>query len=262
MALPPVRGADLRLSYPPRRVESPVQTEYCRRDRRETRWTRSGGQNGDRPLVSYWRCSGCGRERVELGTGRTRVSDVEGLALSIVSERRRGIRPALAEGRELDAAAEAESVLARLDYDDATSHVQAAILAAYYEWDVDKNPSLLSHATWKGRCALSSWFRVVLGRDTPRALTWALSIEGMEEEDEEGRETTVGATAAFAEASIEHAIVMIEDEEISETLRDVVLPLTLGYSQGEVAEMNGRTEAWVSSRLRKLRERDDLRIPA
>jgi hypothetical protein len=247
-------------------TEAPVQNEYCRRDRRETRWTRSGGQNGDRPAVAYWRCSVCGRERVELGTGRTRVSDVEGLALSIVSERRRGIRPALAEGREMDAASEAEAVLARLDYDDATAQVTAGILSAYYEWDAERNPSLLSHVTWKGRCALSSWFRIALGRDTPRALTWALSLDGLSEsdgdEEGEGRSATIGAVGALAEASIVHAIVLIEDEEISETLRDIVLPLAQGYSQGEVARMNGQTEGWVSSKLRKLRAREDLRVPA
>jgi hypothetical protein len=188
-----------------------------------------------------------------------------------VSERRRGIRPSKLSGRDADGAAEDEAVLARLDYEDAAGHVREAIVLAYYEWDFERNPSLLSHVTWKGRCALSDWFRDLLGRDTPKALTWALSSDALDEghstadsddEPSEDRSVTVGAVAALAEASLSHAIVLIEDEETRSTLREIVFPISLGLSHAEVAGLHGQTEAWVSSRLRKLRARDDLRLPA
>lgn len=240
-------------------------TEFCRRCRRETRWIASGGQNGSRPVSTNWRCSACGYERVQLGSGRTCVSDVEALALTIVGERRRGSRPSLASGREIDGSAEDEAVLARIDYEDAAGHVREAIVVAYYDWNPERNPSLLSHATWKARCALSDWFRELLGRDTPKALTWAYSSDVAPPDDEiedEERSVTIGAIAALAEGSITHALVVIEDEETRSTLREIALPISLGYSHAEVARMHGQTEGWVSSRLRRLRERDDLRIPA
>ena len=189
------------------------------------------------------------------------ISDVEGLALAIVSERRRGARPVLAD-RSIDASSEGEAVLARLDYDDATGAVTEAIVAAYVEWDPERNPSLLSHATWRGRNALTDWFREQLGRDTPKVHAWAIDLDSLSGTDEDDNETTVGAVVALAEASIAHAIVLVEDEETAETLRSIVLPITLGYSHAEVAGMNGQTEAWVSARLRKLRARGDLRVPA
>jgi len=227
-------------------LESPFEIEFCRRCRRDTRWTRSGGQNGSRPVATFWRCAGCGSERVAL----TNVSDVEGLALTVVAERRRS------------ASADVES--ARLDYEDAVGHVVEAIYAAYVEWDPTRNPSFLSWAMFKGRCALTDWYRDLLGRDTPKAHAWAIDLDSFtgDTDEDEVRETNVRAPAALAEASISHAILLIEDEETSETLRAVVQLIALGFSHAEVAAMNGQTEAWVSARLRKLRTREDLRVPA
>lgn len=249
-------------------MQALTESEFCRRDRRVTRWIRSGGQNGSRPVAHFWRCSSCGIERVALAN----VSDAEGLARSIVSERRRGVRPSLRSGRTLDGAAEDESVFARLDFDDANGSVVEAIYSAYVDWDPEKNPSFLSWATFKGRCALSDWYRETLGRDTPKALTWAYSSDVPIVEDFDdvnsppsaSRDTDirVESDAGFAEGSLMHALVLVEDEETSETLRDVALPIALGYSHAEVAELHGQSEAWVSARLRKLRARGDLRVPA
>lgn len=248
-------------------IAAVAEVEYCLRERRETRWTRSGGQNGSRPVSTFWRCLSCGRERVALGepTSRdpgARISDVDGLARSIVSGGRRGVRPSLRDGRTVDASAESEAAEARLDYDDALGHVTAGIYAAYVDWNPAKNPSLVSWATFKGRCAMNDWYRETLGRDTPKAHTWALSSDAMTVDDDEEVSVTVRAVAAFAEGSMTHPLILIEDAEISETLRLVVLPIALGYSHAEVAELHGQTEAWVTGRLRKLRAREDLRIPA
>lgn len=228
-----------------------IETEYCRRCRRETRWNLTGNQNGSRPVALFWRCATCRIERVALAN----VPDVEALALSIVRDRR---RPAVGELSRDEA---------RLDYPDAIGQVTEAIYAAYVDWKADRNPSFLSWATFKGRCALTDWYRDTLGRDTPKMLSWALSLDAIAEDEEsddggESRSSTVGAIAALAEGSLTHALVQIEDEETIETLRLVVLPIALGYSQAEVAELHGQSEGWVSTRLRRLRLREDLRIPA
>ena len=183
-----------------------------------------------------------------MGRGRGSVRDVERLAEMIVSERRRG------------ATADVES--ARLDYEDAEGSVREAIYGSYVEWDPSRNPNLISHATWKGRLALTDWYREQLGRDIPRAHAFAIDLDTLLADADDDAETTVGATAAMAEASIAHALVLIEDPETRETLRSIVRPIALGFSHAEVAVMNGQTEAWVSSRLRKLRAREDLRTPA
>jgi hypothetical protein len=219
-----------------------TETSYCRRDRRETRWIRSGGQNGDRPITVFWRCVTCSTERVALAN----VSDVEALARTVLSER----RPPHPE----------DDAPARLDYDDAVGTIVAAIYEAYVEWDPARNPSFLSHATWKARLALTDWYREELGRDTPKAHAWAYSVDALAEPDDSDREDTViHAPVAMAEASISHAIVLIEDPETSDTLRRIAKPIAEGYSHAEVAAMVGLTEAAVSARLRRLRARADLR---
>ncbi|MBA2741326.1 MAG: hypothetical protein H0U46_04885 [Actinobacteria bacterium] len=230
--------------------------DYCRSCRRETRWNRSGSVNGTRPYVLYWRCSSCSSERVQLGQGSGSVADVARLAEMVVNERRRG--------------AEQDVESARLDFEDAEGHIREAIYSAYVSWDPARNPRLISYVTWKARLALTNWFRDELGQFTPKALAWAISSEALEssdyadetEQDVMGKVVLVEAIPAMAEGSFTHALVAIEDEEIRATLREVVLPIALGYSHAEVAVFHGQSEAWVSAKLRKLRLREDLRVPA
>jgi hypothetical protein len=236
------------------------QLDRCTRCRRETRWLISGQRNGDTPLVLLWRCTSCGHERAQLGKGAGCVRDVARLAEMIVNERRR------------TAVADQES--ARLDYEDAEAHVAGAIYDAYVRWDPARNPKLISFVTWKARCALTNWFREELGQFTPKAHAWAYSMDALDnasvpEDGEYGDgetvvagESRVDARTGSADASIMHALVLIEDDETRGTLRSIVLPISLGLSHAEVADLHGMTEAWVGAQLRKLRERDDLRVPA
>jgi hypothetical protein len=197
---------------------------------------------------------------VQLGKGVGAVADVERLAEMVVNERRRA------------AAADVES--ARLDFEDAEGHVREAIYEAYTKWDPARNSSLISYATWKARCALTDWFRDELGQFTPKALAWAISSEELLSHDDHDAsnldydevlrpsESRVYVEAALADATISHAIVLAEDADTRETLRQIVLPIACGYSHAEVAKFHGESEAWVSSQLRKLRTHDDLRVPA
>lgn len=175
------------------------------------------------------------------------VSCVETLAVTILNERRRG--------------AVADEATATLDLDDALGDVIAGIVAARTIWDPARSPSFLSFATWKGRNALSDWYRTQLGRDTPKAHAWSVPLDLTVSDDDEtvSGATTIAAPSAEAVASFEDAVVMISDPEIEEALRTIVVPLASGYSQAEVAEMLGRTEGWVGARLRWLRSRTDLR---
>lgn len=180
----------------------------------------------------------------------------------VVNERRRG------------ASADRES--ARLDFEDARGHVAEAIYEAYTKWDPARNSSLISWVTWKARCALTNWFRDELGQFTPKAHAWAYSVDALDDmtstigDDGEADvwdviqpgESRVFVEAAMAEANLTHALVVIEDVDTRETLRNIVLPIALGFSHAEVGQLHGMTEAWVGARLRKLRERGDLRVPA
>jgi hypothetical protein len=239
-----------------------VEIERCTRCRRDTRWSPSGMRNGDTPLVQLWRCMVCLHERAQLGRGKGRVVDVARLAEMIVNERRRG--------------AVADRETARLDFEDARGHVAEAIYEAYTKWDPKRNPSLISWVTWKARMALTNWFRDELGQFTPKAHAWAYSIDALEDkrsldgsEDEwadsesvTAGESRVDAAAASADANLTHVLVLIEDDETRETLRNIVLPIALGFSHAEVGLLHGMTEAWVGAQLRKIRTRGDLRLPA
>lgn len=226
-----------------------TETAHCRTDRRPTRWRRSGGQNGSRPAATYWRCVTCGTERIAMEN----VGDVEALAASIVSERRHGSSyVALASDGARESAA-------ALDYDDAVGAVVEAIVKARVGWDPARNPSFLSYATWKGRNALSDWFREQLGRDTPKALAFALPLDTIDSDDEADDVLLTAVPAeALAEGSIPFAVLALSDPEIAETLQEIAVPLAEGYTLPEVARMRGETEYQVSARMRRLRARRDL----
>lgn len=173
------------------------------------------------------------------------VTDVVALADAIVAERRRS------------SVSDTETAL--LDFEDARGAVVEAIVAARVKWNPERTPSFLSFATWRGRNALSDWYRDQLGRDTPKAHAWAVSIDALAESDDgEERTVRVGAAAALAEGSIPAAILAISDPEIADTLNRIVVPLSWGFSQAEVAAIIGEPESRVSSRMRKLRSRLDL----
>jgi DNA-directed RNA polymerase specialized sigma24 family protein len=180
------------------------------------------------------------------------VSDVQALAASIVTERRRGSSyvDLVSDGSRGSASS--------IDYEDALGHVVEAIVAARAGWDPARNPSFLSYATWKGRNALSDWFRGTLGRDTPKAHAWAVPLDVGDPDDDEDVRVFAPAAVALAEGSIPHAVLALSDPEIAETLVRVVVPLAEGYSLAEVAEMLGETEYRVSARMRRLRARRDL----
>lgn len=182
------------------------------------------------------------------------VSDVQALAASIVSERRRGSSyvDLVSDGSRASASS--------IDYEDAVGHVTEAIVAARASWDGERTPSFLSYATWKGRNALADWFRATLGRDTPKAHAWAVPFDPVGETDPDDDDVRVyaGAAEALAQGSIPHAVLALSDPEIADTLLRVVVPLAEGYSLAEVAEMLGETEYRVSARMRRLRARRDL----
>ena len=242
----------------PGRVIEP-QLERCTRCRRETRWLLSGQRNGDTPLVLIWRCTVCAHERTQLGKGSGAIRDVDRFAEMIVNERRR--------------IAVNDQETARLDYEDAEAHVRMEIYDAYVRWDPSRNPRLISFVTWKARCALTNWFRDELGQFTPKAHAWAYSIDALDDKQEEDADEVAGSEsivigesrldrASDEAASLMHALSLMEDEETRETLRTIVLPISMGFSQAEIAELHGQSEAWVGARLRSLRKREDLRVPA
>lgn len=110
--------------------------------------------------VSYWRCSACGRERIQLAD----CQDMEAMVRSVLDEnlRRTG---------------------ANVEYDDALSRLHEEAWDLWGRWDNTKGVPFLAYAVGLLRLRSANFYRDELGRDGKKAHAHALSLDAPANED-------------------------------------------------------------------------------
>ncbi len=129
---------------------------YCRTCAAQRGWRQTGRENGNRPPVAYYACTTCGTTRVQYAD----VTDVEQLCRTVLERARRtGQVPDLA------------------DLDDALGHLSEAAWKLYLRWEPSRGVSFTAYASGLLPNKLKDWQRTTLGRDEPKPLATALSLD-------------------------------------------------------------------------------------
>lgn len=132
-------------------------TAHCRPCKTLTTWTWAGFENHRAPRVDHWRCLKDGHTRMQMAD----VTDAEGLCETILKRQLRS--------KSCD--------LAPPDYKDALQLVLAECMDLYCAWDPTRGVRFTAYATGLLRLRVNNWWRQELGRDVPKAITGALSLD-------------------------------------------------------------------------------------
>lgn len=148
---------------------------YCARCEGPRRWRLVGRENGNRPLVEYHVCQACGYQRTQLAD----VTDVLQLARTVLN---RMVR----------------STPAHLDYDDALGHMYEAVWKLYLRWEPGRGVTFTAYASGLLPGKFVDWQRSVLGRDDPKPLAHAVSLDAPAGDGENETGGLAGVVAAVA----------------------------------------------------------------
>lgn len=138
-------------------------TAHCRPCRKVTTWTWAGYENHDRPRIDHWRCMVDGFMRMQMAD----VTDAENLCKTILDRQ--------LAGKNTD--------LSPSDRADVLQLVLAECMDLYNAWDPSRGVRFTAYATGLLRLRVNNWWRQELGRDVPKAMTGALSLDAPTVED-------------------------------------------------------------------------------
>lgn len=217
-----------------------MSVAYCVRCQRERRWFRSGGVNGDRPCATYWRCTGCGYERIQMAD----VTDALQLARSVLQAPRR----ATAAATE------------KLEAEELELQLYEQVWKIYRAWD--GRGTFLGYATMQLRRARANWYRDELGRDLPKAHAVASSLDALLENTDDDHDPEDGEQALWMApvCHLEHDLATTADLDFAldaegrKIMRGVVTLIEAGCSYSEIAEFTGESAAWVSAQVGRVRD--------
>lgn len=115
----------------------------------------SGRENGRRPTVEIWRCAKCDHTRMQMAD----VTDAAALVEAVLDQKIR------------------QGLIDRKDYEDALGLLTVEMWDLYMSWDPNRGVRFTAYATGLLRLRAANWNRSQLGRNSPKLLSIAISLD-------------------------------------------------------------------------------------